>query len=105
MGTRKSRRKAGLTKIRRRPNERGLTIRKPPREGCTARKLGPTLIRMGKFGRGVARICALRLGWKAAAAKKTAMAGRRYMKHLCQPFGGEGCSSRCLEMKLLPIPL
>src|SRR5205807_5309187 len=44
-------------------------------------------IRVGKFGRGADRICALRLGGKAAAAKKTAMAGRRYMKHLCQSFG------------------
>src|SRR5437867_13085908 len=105
MGTRKSRRKAGLTKIRRRPNERGLTIRKPPREGCTARKLGPALIRVGKFGRGADRICALRLGWKAAAAKKTAMAGRRYIKHLCQPFGARAARSRCSPRTLPPILL
>ena len=40
-------------------------------------------IRGGKFGRSADRICASTLGWKAATAKKTTMAGRRYMKHLC----------------------
>ena len=38
--------------------------------------------RVGKFARGADRICASTLGWKAAAAKKTDMAGRRYIKHL-----------------------
>src|SRR5207253_4522120 len=50
-------------------------------------------------------ICALRLGGKAAAAKKTAMAGRRYMKHLCQPFGARAARSRCSPRTLPPILL
>jgi hypothetical protein len=38
--------------------------------------------REGKVARGVGRIFASTLGWKAAAANKTDMAGWRYMKHL-----------------------
>lgn len=40
------------------------------------------LARVEKIGRGADGICASTLGWKAAAAKKTTMAGRQYMKHL-----------------------
>jgi hypothetical protein len=38
--------------------------------------------RVGKFARGADRICASTLGWRAVVAKKTDMAGCRYMKYL-----------------------
>jgi hypothetical protein len=42
-----------------------------------SRQTRDDLTRAGKFGRGADRIGASTLGWRAAAAKKTDMAGRR----------------------------
>ena len=50
--------------------------------------------RVGKIARGADRTCASKLGWKAAAAKKTDMAGRRYMKHLWLAVGARGRVAR-----------
>lgn len=51
----------------------------PGRGGCPARKPGPTLIRAVPPGCCIVSICASRLGRKAAAAKRTAMASARYI--------------------------
>ncbi|SRR6266849_4700658 len=58
-----------------------------------------------KFGRSADRICASTLGWKAAAAKKTDVAGRRYINHPWFDVRAQGGGSpRCLVM-MLPFML